>query len=313
MPRYQRGLFIYNGTKDKQENAQQIQQTLPIIAQEVKSLQVIQTHSLDELRRICREIAPTVDVLFILGGDGTIHECINVLAPLDQRPVIGILPGGTCNDFSRMMQTPQNLEQAARSVIAGEEIQVDAGQANDHYFLNFWGAGLIAKTSTNIDDDQKDRFGVLSYFISALKTMNQADPFSFSITVDEEKLEGEAVMVVVMNGRFLGTRQLPVMSIDIHDQMLDLFIVKNSNLTLFRELMTMNRPGTDDRRFQELHHTQGKQITIEVDELQEVDMDGEIKGTTPASLSVLPNHFTFLKSRATLFGPKVKGNGGDEA
>ncbi|MDI5788480.1 diacylglycerol kinase family protein [Bacillus licheniformis] len=37
--------------------------------------------------------------MFILGGDGTVHECINGISQLQTKPDIGILPGGTCNDF----------------------------------------------------------------------------------------------------------------------------------------------------------------------------------------------------------------------
>ena len=109
MPRYNKGLFLFNGNAGKEEIEPQLNQTLPIIAQSVKELNVIQTESVAELKRVCKEYGPTVDLLVILGGDGTVHECINSLAELDQRPVIGILPGGTCNDFSRMLEIPQNL------------------------------------------------------------------------------------------------------------------------------------------------------------------------------------------------------------
>lgn len=294
MPRYQKGLFIYNGNDHAQEQEAQLSQTLPILAQEVKVLEVIQTDSLKELKETCREYGSQIDVLFIIGGDGTIHECINSLAELDKRPVIGLLPGGTCNDFSRMIEIPQNLDQAARALVQGEERVVDAGKTEDSYFLNFWGIGLVTQTSSNIDENQKNRLGVLSYFISALKTINQARSFKFTLTVDGEKIEEEAVMVLVMNGQFIGTRQVPVSSINLQDGKLDVLIVKNSNLTLFKELLTFSRPGTNESRFQELDHRQGKRISIEVESTQEVDMDGEIKGATPAEIEVLPNHFTFL-------------------
>ncbi|MBA2176776.1 YegS/Rv2252/BmrU family lipid kinase [Halobacillus locisalis] len=307
MPRYDKGLFLFNGNAGKEEIEPQLNQTLPVISQSVKELNVIQTESIDELNRVCKEYGPKVDLLVILGGDGTVHECINSLAELDQRPVIGILPGGTCNDFSRMLEIPQNLNQAAHALVQGEEQMVDAGQTEREYFLNFWGIGLVTQTSFNIDENQKERFGVLSYFISALKTMNQASPFEFTIKVDDETIEGEAVMILVMNGRFIGTRPLPVAAIDANDGKFDVLVVKNSNLTLFKELLTMSQPGADDRRFQELHHHQGSKISIEVDSLQEVDMDGEIKGSTPAHIEVLPNHFTFLNGKTKRFDPSHQG------
>lgn len=107
MARYETGLFIYNGNEDSNVLETNLSQTIPILTQEVKELKVLQTDSLDEFKEACRNYGPEVDVLFILGGDGTVHEGINSMADLERRPVIGVLPGGTCNDFSRVLDTPR--------------------------------------------------------------------------------------------------------------------------------------------------------------------------------------------------------------
>ncbi|ELK48686.1 YegS/Rv2252/BmrU family lipid kinase [Halobacillus sp. ACCC02827] len=294
MPRYQRGIFLYNGNKEEAELDTALQQTLPSLSREIAELRVIQTFEVEEVGEVCRRFGEEVDVFLIFGGDGTVHECINHLAELEKRPVIGVLPGGTCNDFSRVLDTPQRLQQAAKAIITGEELSVDAGKTDDRYFINFWGIGLVAQTSTNIDPNQKNRLGVLSYFISAFKTMNEADPFRFKVTVDGEEIDGEAVMVLVMNGQFIGTRRVPLPTIHLQDGKLDVLIVKNSNLTFFRELLNAGKPSAEDREFQELFHRQGREIKIETEAEEAVDMDGEIQGKTPTSIEVLPAHFTFL-------------------
>ncbi|WP_079525604.1 YegS/Rv2252/BmrU family lipid kinase [Halobacillus hunanensis] len=301
MPRYQRGVFIYNGTAQSESLNQSLTVTLPVLAQAIKELTVVQTHSLEELRKVCYDYGSNVDVFVILGGDGTLHECINQLASLQSRPVIALLPGGTCNDFSRVLGTPQNLQVAATQLLQGEEVKVDIGKAGNRYFTNFWGIGLVTEASFNIDAEQKNRIGVLSYFISAIKTMNQTEPFSFTLRIDGKTVSEQAVMVLVMNGRFIGTREVPLPESQLQDGQLDVLIVKNSNLTTFKELLTMNRPGADPSKFQELSHMQGQQISVEVEEEKEVDMDGEIMGSTPARIEVLPNHFTFLCADPTVF------------
>ncbi|MFJ7932418.1 diacylglycerol kinase family protein [Peribacillus sp. NPDC096448] len=40
--------------------------------------------------------------------------------PLWRRPLFGILPGGTSNDFSRTLKTPQNVRQAAQALVNGK-------------------------------------------------------------------------------------------------------------------------------------------------------------------------------------------------
>ncbi|UOQ91784.1 YegS/Rv2252/BmrU family lipid kinase [Halobacillus shinanisalinarum] len=301
MPRYKSGLFIYNGDTDSENLEQNLAVTLPSVSQAIKELTIIQTDSLEDFKQTCCEYGPEVDILIILGGDGTLHECVNCLADQEKRPVIAVLPSGTSNDFSRVLGTPQNLQLAAKQLLHGEEVKVDIGKADNRYFINFWGIGLVTETSSNIDKEQKNRIGVLSYFISAFKTMSQIDPFSFIIEVDGEKVSEEAVMVLVMNGRFIGTREVPLPSSRLQDGKLDVLIVKNSNLTTFKELITMNKPGSDPSKFQELSHMQGEKIRIDVEENKEVDMDGEIVGKTPTIIKGLPNHFTFLCADTNVF------------
>ncbi|MFC7063667.1 YegS/Rv2252/BmrU family lipid kinase [Halobacillus seohaensis] len=294
MPRYHRGLFVYNGSAENNELDFNLSQTLHVITRGVKELQVVQTESLEEFRDTCYKYGPKVDVLFLLGGDGTLHECINCLANFNSRPVIGILPGGTSNDFSRVLGTPQQINQAAHSIIDGEEVSLDVGCARDDYFINFWGIGLVTETSSNIDEVQKDRFGVLSYFISAFKTINRATPFRFTINIDGEVIRDQAVMILIMNGRFIGTREIPIPDASPRDGKMDVLLVKNSNLTLFKEILSMNKPWSDSEKFQELTYLKGKDIEIDVEHGQKIDMDGEIKGETPTHVKVLSKHFTFL-------------------
>ncbi|WP_054637253.1 acylglycerol kinase family protein [Thalassobacillus sp. C254] len=51
-----------------------------------------------------------VELILIYGGDGTVHECLNGLKEINPSPVIGVLPGGTANDFSRSLNVPQNIK-----------------------------------------------------------------------------------------------------------------------------------------------------------------------------------------------------------
>ncbi|WP_237648707.1 YegS/Rv2252/BmrU family lipid kinase [Sediminibacillus terrae] len=292
---FESGLFLYNGNK-KEEVGQDLQQALPVLAKAISNLHVIQTTSLEELQETCKGYASEVDVIIILGGDGTVHECINAIAGLEKRPAVAILPGGTCNDFSRMLGMPQNVRQAAEAIVNGQIRAVDIGQSDSRYFLNFWGIGLVTETSINIDKEQKRRLGVLSYFLSTLRTINQAEPFGYRIKADGEEIEGEAVLIVVLNGKYIGTREIPVSAITPQDGKLDVLIVKNSSLAMFRELMMMNQEDANTEALTELSHVQVNQAEIEVkgQEERQIDMDGEIVDTVPASIRILPSHVNMI-------------------
>ncbi|WP_430788674.1 YegS/Rv2252/BmrU family lipid kinase [Virgibacillus flavescens] len=295
MVQYKEGLFLYNGNAGSDDLDQKLAQTLPTIAQAIKKLSIVQTETIEEAKKTCIDFASQVDIIVILGGDGTIHECINSIAPLDRRPIIGVLPGGTSNDFSRMLGTSQNLQEAAKGIAKGEIVDIDLGKSNDSYFLNFWGIGFVSEASLNIDQNQKKSFGVLSYYMSTLRTFNQAETFSYKISADSEMYEGEAVLILVLNGRFLGTRELPVTTADPTDGKMDVLIIKNSNLASFREFMSMNKPTTDVDQLSELIHFQTKTLDVQTDTAKEIDMDGEINWKTPASLEILPKYIRMIK------------------
>jgi len=294
MEKYQKALLIYNGNAGQGSIDQKLGQTIPILSQSIKELIIIGAESIRDLKDTCKNYSDQIDLLIILGGDGTVHECINSIAPLNERPAFAILPGGTSNDFSRILGISQNLSQAAKEIVGGKIKAVDLGKSNDMYFLNFWGIGLVAETSQNVSENGKGNLGVLSYFISTLKTINQTQPFSCKITTETDIYEGDAVLVAVLNGKYIGTREIPIDTVQPDDGLLDVIIVKNSNLASFRELLTLNSPNRDEDNIQELRYFQARQLHIETVEEKEIDMDGEIQIATPANIQILPRYLNMV-------------------
>ncbi|WP_050614461.1 diacylglycerol/lipid kinase family protein [Bacillus testis] len=293
--KWKNGLILYNGSAGQKAGKDLLGVCMPILSPEIEELTVMPTKEQGDAERICREKGGAVDVLFILGGDGTVHECINGLAGLKKRPVVGILPGGTCNDFSRELNISQNIEEAAKEMLAGEIREIDIGQVDGRYFLNFLGLGLIADTSTNIDSGQKNMLGKVSYFLSAIKTVKQADTFTFKMEYDGEMIVDEAVLILVGNGRYIGTYRMPFKKIDSSDGKLDIVIVKNSNLAVFKDILFGNEyEEPHERTDRDIIYLQARSIKIETSEEKDIDTDGEIYMKTPLSVNLLPNHIPFL-------------------
>ncbi|MFS0562517.1 YegS/Rv2252/BmrU family lipid kinase [Terribacillus sp. 179-K 1B1 HS] len=294
MQTFKRAVYLVNGNMDNDEIERELGQTLPKLAASIKQLQVIQTEDLEELVSCSREVAEDIDLLIIHGGDGTIHQVINSIAPLPKRPTVAIIPGGTCNDFSRMLGLPQNLRKAAAAITGGKTASIDIGQYGDSYFLNFWGVGLIADASNNIDENQKDRLGVISYFISTLRTVNQAEPFLYELEIDGQKKDGEAVMILVMNGRFIGTREFAGSDIRPDDGKLHVIFVKNSNLTSFKEILQIKQDKTDLSDLTEVGILDAEKIRFLSPAGKPIDMDGEVYKDTPGEVKILPGHLEMI-------------------
>ncbi|MCY8447318.1 diacylglycerol kinase family lipid kinase, partial [Bacillus spizizenii] len=51
----------------------------------------------------------------------------------------------------------------------------------------------------------------------------------------------EAVMLLVMNGQYIGTNRIPLPDASIDDGLLDVLICRSTNLSALRELMSMEQ------------------------------------------------------------------------
>ncbi|MGW8459980.1 YegS/Rv2252/BmrU family lipid kinase [Bacillus atrophaeus] len=290
---YQKALLIYNGNAGKKNIEKTLGSVVPILSQSIDELIIKPTRRKDDAYQFCKTLDDTIDILFVLGGDGTVHECINGIAALDKKPAVGILPGGTCNDFSRELGIPQNLQKAAEALVSGEKISVDVCKMNDRFFLNFWGIGLITETSNNINETEKALFGKISYFTSALRTVSSAQPFPVKLNIDGEEREDEAVMLLVMNGQYIGTNRIPLPDASITDGLADILICRSTNLTALRELMNMEQ-GTFKNFAGELSYIQASKVKIETESEMKVDTDGEVYTHTPGVIEVLKQHIEML-------------------
>ena len=92
------------------------------------------------------------------GGDGTINEVATALIERDsrQRPVMGILPLGTANDFATSAGIPESLEKALQLAIVGKATAVDIAQVNDKTcFINMATGGFGTRITSETPEKLK--------------------------------------------------------------------------------------------------------------------------------------------------------------
>lgn len=97
------------------------------------------------------------DVLVAAGGDGTINAAASAL--IHQPTALGVIPAGTLNHFARDLQIPLKPEQAARTMVEGRVIEVDAASVNGRIFLNNSVLGLFPNYRTVREAWERHGFG----------------------------------------------------------------------------------------------------------------------------------------------------------
>ncbi|MCM3785521.1 YegS/Rv2252/BmrU family lipid kinase [Neobacillus mesonae] len=269
-----------------------------VLTSVIPELVIVRTMAQGDGERICRERGEEVNAVFILGGDGTVHECINGLAGLERPPVVGILPGGTCNDFARTLGLPVNVAEAAEALIQSKPMRIDLGIANKRVFTNFFGIGLITETSENVDSSLKGSLGKLSYFISTLQTIRAAKPFRYQLQTENTLIEDEAVMIYISNGKSLGTSSLPFSKDALTDGEFDVLIIRETGIPLLRELLARKPEGEWEPRNDSVKYFKASRINLVTETEMPADTDGEIYLSTPAEIKLLEHKLKFLIPQA---------------
>jgi diacylglycerol kinase (ATP) len=135
-----------------------------------------------------------------LGGDGTINEVGQVL--LGTNTVMGVLPGGSGNDFLKMLGKKMNLNEAMKIAFHGEPHEVDVGIANGRPFFNVVGIGFDARVAL---EARRSRLpGFSSYLWSVFKVLRNHRPLPLDIELDQLKFSENVTLVSVGNGRSSG-------------------------------------------------------------------------------------------------------------
>ncbi len=224
------------------------------------------------------------DIVAGYGGDGTQHEIANGI--LESDAVMGILPGGTGNNFAKEIGTPESLAPAAELLCTSQNVRnVDVVQMGDSVFILRLYVGIEPEQQTSRED--KDKYGKLAYLVDTFRKAHDSKEVNFRITIDGEYIETPAMILYVVNAskNGAGINVLGDLS-RIDDGLLDAFILNMNDLNTIAGF-TDRVLNLDTSNASETMR-QGKEMTIETDPHQPVWADGEYFERTPISLKVLP-------------------------
>jgi YegS/Rv2252/BmrU family lipid kinase len=137
----------------------------------------------------------------VIGGDGTVNEVGSALLGSDI--VMGIIPGGSGNDFFKMTGTNGSLGSAFQTAFFGEPREVDVGTINRKPFFNSVGVGFDAEVA-EIVKKERNKSGIWAYLSAVFKALRNLRPIKIEIDLDGVILRKEISLVCIGNGRSSG-------------------------------------------------------------------------------------------------------------
>ncbi len=250
-------------------------------------------------RRIGRTIdrlldeTPGVDRLIVGGGDGT----LSAAAPIAARRglALGVLPLGTANDFARTLAIPTDLDDAAE-VAAGDSIRaVDLARANDAYFLNVASIGMSVAMTRELSPLLKRWLGPAAYGLAGARAFLRHPTFFARLIAPDGEAVAEARVhqVVVANGRFYGGGVLVAYGSRLDNGLLTSYSLGTRSrwdllrtVALLKFQVPLDRPGDS--------FAQARRLLVETRPRRPVNLDGEIRTTTPVEFSIVPGALRVL-------------------
>ncbi|MCA0148331.1 YegS/Rv2252/BmrU family lipid kinase [Rossellomorea vietnamensis] len=232
------------------------------------------------------------DLLAAMGGDGTINEAINGMAEQEYRPIFGLIPLGTVNDFARALNIPMKPEEAIDIFKQNHVQKTDVGKINDRYFINIVAVGALAEASFSTPVEQKSKLGPLAYIIEGMKKMKEKQPFELKVQSDHD-WEGEALLMLVALTNSVGGMETIAPEAKVNDGQLHVFIIKDMALPKFLLLLPKILLG----ELAESEHVHYMKVTkLQANSTYEMiaNVDGDEGDKLPITIENLKQHLDIL-------------------
>jgi diacylglycerol kinase (ATP) len=258
-----------------------IRQAVSCLEEQGAQVRLVLTAARGDAQAAAAALRPQeVTRVVVAGGDGTINEVINGLAP--SSIPLAILPFGTTNVFALEAGIPFDVAGACRVAMHGLPQPVCLGKAGDHLFLQVAGAGLDAKVVYGMRPWLKRRTGKFAYLFSGLEQLWRPAP-PLQVRFDNGSRR-TAYSVILCNGRLYAGRFVLTPRARCLDPSLEVLLVLRPGILPLLSLLArvlskrpLLLPATEVIR--------AKGITIEGS--GPVQADGDCVGSLPMTFSTV--------------------------
>lgn len=285
MEKHSLALAILNG---KSAGNEELRAAISTLRQQGFPLEVRVTWEHGDGERYVREaVALQASTVIAAGGDGTINEVATALARLapQHRPVLGLVPLGTANDFATSAGIPLEMENALRLAILGKATPIDIARVNnDRYFINMATGGFGTRITTETPEKLKSALGGVSYFIHGLMRMDTLKADSCTLQGPDFHWQGDALVIGIGNGRQAGGGQRLCPTALINDGRLELSIATSQEL-----LPTLIHKLTSDEENPNLITASLPWLTISAPNEMTFNLDGEPLSGKEFRIEVMPD------------------------
>ncbi|MFC1586903.1 diacylglycerol/lipid kinase family protein [Planctomycetota bacterium] len=263
----------------------------------------VQTESIGHACKLARS-ANGCDGVVAVGGDGTINEVLDgVIQSNNPNLCMGVLYAGTSPDFCRFHGIPTDPQRALQVLLAGKTRKVDvarisygdkAGATHTAHFgcsCNIGMGASVARNSNRLRRFLGDRLGTAVAVLMAVTVNNRVD-LELEIDGETHSLPKINNLSIVKNPHIASGLKL---KLDIQPDDGKLWLVGlqgKGRVGLCRTLPGFYSGSVT--RGAGIYLNTCKRVTIQSQENQEIEFDGDPKGFLPIRIELLPKALNLI-------------------
>ena len=226
------------------------------------------------------------DAVLVFGGDGTVNEVISGIAEKDYIPKLAIIPGGTGNLITKLLEISQDIDNAIDELDFSTTNKIDIGKSNENYFGYIFSIGSLPEAIHNVGIEDKTKFGMLAYAINTMKSVVTDQAFNIAVETENGNYIGPASHVLVLLTNYFADKKI---FDEDKDGYANILILKDASiltkLSVIPDLLKGDVVVNENIEYMKARH-----IKISSDSELETDVDGDKSDNLPVEIKVLGQH-----------------------
>ncbi len=219
--------FIYNPKSGKGKIENSFVDIMNAFSKGDFEITVVPTKHKNHCMEYIKEQGHRFDIIAVCGGDGTVNEAFNgIMALTGRKPPLGYIPMGTTNDFASSCMIPSDAYEAAKVVVEGGPVLIDAGKFNDSYFSYVAAFGVFTDVAYDTPQQIKNLFGRAAYILEGIKRLTNIKTYKIKVEYNQKTVENEFIFGMVANSNSVGGMKIKSLKVDLSDGLFEVLLFK---------------------------------------------------------------------------------------
>jgi sphingosine kinase len=233
-----------------------------------------------------------IDGICVIGGDGTMHEALNGMMNRADggRVPLGLIPGGCGNSLMHDLNLTDPVRAAERIVqLKPRPLDLMNIRMPESTCYSFNLAAFGIMVTANMKAERLRMFGHRRYDIAGVWDIMFHRHHEAVLTIDDESpAKDDYAFIIGMNTMYMGVGMKIAPSARLDDGKVDLLLVRHAKRHQLIRMLTRVYKGNHVGD-PALEYHKVTSFSIETPTPQPLNIDGEMKGSTPVRITTEPH------------------------